>query len=124
MPTIRRRMRFSPLIRCLLHSMSSKGKRLQTFVAIIGLTSTLLAVSPGSSKADVLTANVANFSVSPIGSSGTVTGIDSTAGVQNYVELEIPALSILTINVSVSGGGSLTYIDSRSNTGYDVPTGT
>lgn len=75
--------------------------------------------APG--QATVLVANVVNFAVSPIGTTGSVTGINS--GIFNFVELEIPALSVFTISFTTSSGGSIDYLGALGNTGYNVPTG-
>ena len=75
------------------------------------------------STANTLPANVINFSVAHLGN-GTITGINSTSGTLNYIETELPALSIFTINLSLPSGGTLQFLHSLGNTGYDVPTGT
>ena len=71
-----------------------------------------------------LRANVTDFSVEPIGSAGFVSGINSTSNFLNYFEIQIPALSVFSLYILASNGGTLAYLDSYGNSNGYVPTGT
>src|SRR5258708_17402794 len=52
-----------------------------------------------------------------------ITGINSTAGSHNFFEIQIPAMSVLTFDINTSNNGSLQYLDSYGNTGFNAPLG-
>jgi hypothetical protein len=92
----------------------------------IVVTAALIICSYGAQTAIAATlpANVVDFAVEPIGSTGSITGIDSAAGTSNYVEINIPAESIFTFALDGTNGGVISYLDSFGNSGGLVPTGT
>jgi len=117
--------------RCVSHSFrvgmsgaAQPNDRSGAWVAV-SVTVLVFVVLAGSARAGpILPANTIDFDVIPIGSAGSISGIDSTAGTRNYVELQIPALSMFSIEVCTTNEGQLAFLDIVGNSGAEVPTGT
>src|SRR5260370_20179998 len=56
--------------------------------------------------------------------SWVITGINSTAGSHNFFGIQIPARSVLTLDINTSNNGRLQYLDSYVNNGFNAPLGT
>jgi hypothetical protein len=75
--------------------------------ALPSLISTASVLWLTTAHADDITYNYINIIASSIGSTGAITGVDSTPPDENIIKIQIPAQSELTVDLGASSGGAI-----------------